>query len=40
MDGTFDAGFREPTISKANRWGREMVVALKLGWPLIFTNLS
>ncbi|CUW43044.1 multidrug resistance protein NorM, putative [Brucella vulpis] len=40
MDGTFEAGFREPAISKANRWGREMVVALKLGWPLIFTNLS
>lgn len=40
MDGTFDAGFREPAISKVNRWGREMVVALKLGWPLIFTNLS
>lgn len=23
-----------------NRWGREIVASFKLGWPLIFTNLS
>lgn len=23
-----------------SRWGREIVSSFKLGWPLIFTNLS
>ena len=40
MDRTIDAGFREPHESGTQRWSREMAAALKLGWPLIFTNLS
>lgn len=27
-------------IPAGNRWGREIIASLKLGWPLIFTNLS
>ena len=40
MDRTVDVGFQQPHESGAQRWGREMGATLKLGWPLIFTNLS
>ncbi len=40
MSNVIDAGFREPHSSPTQRWGREMAKALKLGWPLILTNLS
>ncbi|MBN9044503.1 MAG: MATE family efflux transporter [Rhizobiales bacterium] len=45
MDRMIGAGFREPQETGlpekgARRWRRELAAALKLGWPLIFTNLS
>ena len=40
MINTVVEGFREPHLSRFQRWSREIITALKLGWPLIFTNLS
>ncbi len=40
MDGNFGAGFHAAHESGARRLRREMAAALKLGWPLILTNLS
>ncbi|MGU3400574.1 MATE family efflux transporter [Brucellaceae bacterium D45D] len=33
-------GFQEPYPHGVQRWKREIATALKLGWPLILTNLS
>ncbi|WP_254799306.1 MATE family efflux transporter [Falsochrobactrum tianjinense] len=35
-----NAGFHKPGETGVKRWGMEISAALKLGWPLIFTNLS
>ncbi|PWL19190.1 MATE family efflux transporter [Falsochrobactrum shanghaiense] len=40
MNTTMDAGFPRPDETGAKRWSTEIFKALKLGWPLIFTNLS
>ncbi|GAA5540053.1 MULTISPECIES: MATE family efflux transporter [Brucella/Ochrobactrum group] len=40
MSSTTNAGFHEPNQNSVQRWGRELSAALKLGWPLILTNVS
>lgn len=40
MRSTTNAGFHEPKQNSVQRWGRELSAALKLGWPLILTNVS
>ncbi|NNU58781.1 MATE family efflux transporter [Ochrobactrum soli] len=40
MSSTTNAGFHEPKQNSVQRWGRELSAALKLGWPLILTNVS
>ncbi|URQ74405.1 MAG: MATE family efflux transporter [Candidatus Ochrobactrum gambitense] len=40
MSSTTNVGFHEPHQNSVQRWGRELSAALKLGWPLILTNVS
>ncbi|WP_343313622.1 MATE family efflux transporter [Brucella sp. BE17] len=40
MVDTLATGFQEPYPHGVKRWKREITTALKLGWPLILTNLS
>lgn len=40
MVDTMATGFQEPYPHGVQRWKREIATALKLGWPLILTNLS
>jgi len=40
VSSTTNAGFHEPNQNSVQRWGRELSAALKLGWPLILTNVS